>query len=239
MAPSPSSTASSSVSSGRMLAIYLRHHVAASRGGVDLFHRSARTQLSNEARQELRDLAAEVTQDREQLLRILRRLDISRPKFAEVLVGVAEGLRQLKPNGTLLRRSPLSDVMELEALSTAVTAKRLGWVTLRFVGERDGPLDPGRDRRPDRQGRRPAGTSGGVYVVRRCSAPSPEPAQGTERGDKPAHRVVPRHAVCHRGAQAAWNLSGHLSSQADFLGDGTSVWLLPAAAWLSTSSAIG
>ena len=72
MAPLPSSTVSSSVSSGRMLAIYLRHHVAASRGGVDLFHRSARTQLSNEARQELRDLAAEVTQDREQLLRILR-----------------------------------------------------------------------------------------------------------------------------------------------------------------------
>ena len=68
MAPPPSSTLSSSVSSGRTLAIYLRHHVAASRGGVDLFHRSARTQLSNEARQELRDLAAEVTQDREQLL---------------------------------------------------------------------------------------------------------------------------------------------------------------------------
>lgn len=142
MAPSPSSTVSSSVSSGRMLSIYLRHHVAASRGGVDLFHRSARTQLGNEARRELRDLTAEVTQDREQLLRVLRRLGIPRPRFAEVLVGVAETLGRLKPNGTLVRRSPLSDVMELEALSTAVTAKRLGWVTLRLVGERDGPFDP-------------------------------------------------------------------------------------------------
>ena len=146
MASSPSSTYSSSLSSsvpsGRMLAIYLRHHVAASRGGTDLFHRSARTQLSKEARQELRDLAAEVSQDREQLLRILRRLGIPRPRFAEVLVGVAETLGRLKPNGTLVRRSPLSDVMELEALSTAVTAKRLGWVTLRLVGERDGRFDP-------------------------------------------------------------------------------------------------
>lgn len=142
MAPSPSSTASSPVSSGRMLAIYLRHHAAASRGGVDLFLRSARTQLSHEARQELRNLAAEVTQDREQLMRILRRLGIPRPRFAEVLVGVAETLGRLKPNGTLVRRSPLSDVMELEALSTAVTAKRLGWVTLRLVGARDGRFDP-------------------------------------------------------------------------------------------------
>ena len=142
MAPLPSSTVSSSVSSGRMLAIYLRHHVAASRGGVDLFHRSARTQLSNEARRELRDLAAEVTQDREQLLRILARLGVRRPRVAEVLVGVAETLGRLKPNGTLVRRSPLSDVMELEALSTAVAAKRLGWVTLRLVGERDGRFDP-------------------------------------------------------------------------------------------------
>lgn len=59
-----------------------------------------------------------------------------------MLVGVAETLGRLKPNGTLVRRSPLSDVMELEALSTAVAAKRLGWVTLRLVGERDGRFDP-------------------------------------------------------------------------------------------------
>jgi hypothetical protein len=31
--------------------------------------------------------------------------------------------------------------VELEALSAAIEAKRLGWVTLRVVGERDGRLD--------------------------------------------------------------------------------------------------
>ena len=31
--------------------------------------------------------------------------------------------------------------MELEALSTAVTAKRLGWVSLRVLGEHDRRLD--------------------------------------------------------------------------------------------------
>jgi hypothetical protein len=128
-------------SSARMLAIYLRHHAAASRGGLDLFKRSSRSQLSPEARRQLVALADEVNEDRQRLLEILSRLDIRRPRAAEVVVGVAETLARFKPNGTLIRRSPLSDVIELEALSTAVEAKRLGWVTLRLVGERDGRLD--------------------------------------------------------------------------------------------------
>lgn len=123
------------------MAIYLRHHVAASRGGLDLLQRSARSQSSAVTRDELRDLAGEVGQDREQLLAILQRLGIPRPRMAEAVVGVAETIGRLKPNGTLVRRSPLSDVVELEALSTAVTAKRLGWVTLRVLAEHDRRFD--------------------------------------------------------------------------------------------------
>lgn len=128
--------------SARMLAIYLRHHVAASRGGVDLFRRAARDQLDEEARRELRLLAAEVAEDRDQLLAVLRGLDVPRPAVSEWLVGIAETVGRLKPNGTLLRRSPLSDVMELDAMCTAVEAKRLGWVTLRLVAEGDLRLNP-------------------------------------------------------------------------------------------------
>jgi hypothetical protein len=133
--------ASLKVSPRRMLAIYLRHHLAASKGGLDLFERSARNQSSPEARRELGVLADEVAQDRQRLAAILRRLDIPRPRVAEMFVSVAETVGRLKPNGTLIRRSPLSDVVELEALSVAVEAKRLGWVTLRVVGERDGRFD--------------------------------------------------------------------------------------------------
>jgi hypothetical protein len=129
------------VSPARMLAIYLRHHFAASRGGLDLFQRSARSQSSAQARRELRVLADEVAQDRQRLAAVLRQLGIPRPRVAETLVGIAETMSRLKPNGTLIRRSPLSDVMELEALSAAVEAKRLGWVTLRVVGDRDSRLD--------------------------------------------------------------------------------------------------
>jgi hypothetical protein len=125
-----------------MLAIYLRHHVAASRGGMDLVRRAAHGQLDDETRRELRLLAAEVAEDRDQLLAVLRRLDVARPAVSEWVVGIAERVGRLKPNGTLLRRSPLSDVIELEALCTAVEAKRLGWVTLRLVADGDPRLDP-------------------------------------------------------------------------------------------------
>jgi hypothetical protein len=124
-----------------MLAIYLRHHLAASKGGLDLFQRSARGQSSPESRRELRVLADEVAQDRERLAAILQRLGIPRPRVAEILIGIGETVGRLKLNGTLIRRSPLSDVVELEALSVAVEAKRLGWVSLRVVSERDGRLD--------------------------------------------------------------------------------------------------
>ena len=78
-----------------MLAIYLRHHAAASRGGLDLFKRSSRSQLSPEARRQLVALADEVNEDRQRLLESLRRLDIRRTRAAEVLVGVAETLGRL------------------------------------------------------------------------------------------------------------------------------------------------
>ena len=42
-------------------------------------------------------------------------------------------LGRLKLNGRLVRRSPLSDVLELEALGAGVTAKRDLWLALGVV----------------------------------------------------------------------------------------------------------
>lgn len=43
---------------------------------------------------------------------------------------VGERVGRLKPNGRVLRRSPLSDLIEIEALIDAVSAKRAGWYAL-------------------------------------------------------------------------------------------------------------
>ncbi len=43
---------------------------------------------------------------------------------------VGERVGRLKPNGRIVRRSPLSDLIEIEALIDAVSAKRAGWYAL-------------------------------------------------------------------------------------------------------------
>ena len=43
---------------------------------------------------------------------------------------IGERLGRLKPNGALIRRPPLTDLVEIEALATIVHAKRNGWVAL-------------------------------------------------------------------------------------------------------------
>jgi hypothetical protein len=48
---------------------------------------------------------------------------------------------RLKPNGHVLTRSPLSRVVELEALRLGVEGKAAGWRTLRARAERDSRLD--------------------------------------------------------------------------------------------------
>ena len=54
---------------------------------------------------------------------------------------LAEKIGRFKPNGELIRRSPLSDVVELETLRLAVEGKAAGWRVLRQLAEDDGKFD--------------------------------------------------------------------------------------------------
>ena len=114
----------------QLLATYLNDHLVGSSAGRDLFRRAARSQQGSDRGPELTDLAREVDEDRAAQLTIMRELDIS-PSRPRALAGrVAETLGRLKPNGTLLRRSPLTDVVEIEGLRIAVAGKAAGWEVL-------------------------------------------------------------------------------------------------------------
>lgn len=47
-----------------------------------------------------------------------------------LVLQLGERMGRLKPNGRVIRRSPLSDLIEIEALSDAINAKRAGWYAL-------------------------------------------------------------------------------------------------------------
>ena len=123
------------------LRLYLTNHWLASKGGLDLFERSARSQHDEETRASLRALADEVADDRTTLRSILDAHGVPDTPIRERLVSLGETVGRLKPNGTLFRRSPLSDLLELEALGAAVQAKKLGWLALRELADDDERLD--------------------------------------------------------------------------------------------------
>jgi hypothetical protein len=125
----------------RWLAIYLRNHEAAARAGGDLFARMARSQADRPWGPGLVEVAAEVAQDVATLRGLLRDWGVRPDAVGGLALRAGERLGRLKPNGQLVRRSPLSDLVEVEAGLDAVHAKACGWQALRAAHGSDTPVD--------------------------------------------------------------------------------------------------
>lgn len=64
----------------------------------------------------------------------MRQLEVAPSTLKVGVVLAAERLGRLKPNGTLFKRSPLSEVLELEALVVGIAGKEALWTALRAAG---------------------------------------------------------------------------------------------------------
>ena len=69
--------------------------------------------------------------DRASLLEIMQALGVRPRKVKGVLALLAERASRFKLNGALVRRSPLSSVIELEGMRLGVEGKTDGWQALR------------------------------------------------------------------------------------------------------------
>lgn len=130
--------------SGRseLLDVYLNDHLMGACGGVELARRLARTYGNPGEGGVLKELAAEIEQDRQSLIDVMERLDVPK-RSAKMMAGwLGEKLGRLKPNGSLLRRTALTPVVELEAMHLGVEGKEAGWRVLRDVARRDPRLEP-------------------------------------------------------------------------------------------------
>jgi hypothetical protein len=131
---SASSTSDTSGTSGPstrdQLVVYLRDHDAVLAAGAARLGLTARSHLHASARQVLGGMVQEVRADRDALGRLMRALGVppSRSRRASTLV--AERLGRLKPNGSWSQRTPLTDVVELEALALAALGTLRLWQTL-------------------------------------------------------------------------------------------------------------
>ena len=109
------------------LVVLLLNHQAGGRAAVDLFRRAASAQSARPYADGLATLAAEAREDLDFNESVMRRLGVTASPVQVLGTRVAERVGRLKPNGALLRRSPLSDVVELEGLIATVHVKLAGW----------------------------------------------------------------------------------------------------------------
>lgn len=113
-----------------LLAIYLNDHLAAATGGRELARRASGSNRGSSCGSFLERLAAEIDEDRRSLLAVMRALDAGVDHLKVVGGWSAEKLGRLKLNGRLLGYSPLSRVVELEALALGINGKLGLWRTL-------------------------------------------------------------------------------------------------------------
>lgn len=128
----------------KRLGIYLNDHLAGATGGVELARRVVQEHGGSEYGADLRNLATEISQDRQALLRLMTELDAPVRHYKVYGAWLGEKLARAKPNGRLVRRSGLTLLVELEAMRLGVTGKALLWRSLLTVAAEDPRLDSAR-----------------------------------------------------------------------------------------------
>lgn len=127
-----------------LLRIYLNDHLAGAAVGTE----RARSLAESEAERDpaladaVAPIADEIAEDRADLLQIMRSLDVPVRRYKIVAGRLAERVGRLKANGRVVRRSPLTPMLELELLRLGVEGKAAAWRTLRRLADADDRLDP-------------------------------------------------------------------------------------------------
>jgi hypothetical protein len=119
------------VTSTRLLAIYLNDHLTGSTALIERVRHAAGEQEGTELGAFLARLGAEIAEDRQALRRVMAAAGARRSPAKLALAWLAEKAGRLKLNGRLLRRSPLSPLIELDAAEVGIYGKQLLWQLLR------------------------------------------------------------------------------------------------------------
>ena len=125
----------------KLLGTYLNDHLAGATMGVELARRARGSNEGTEYGEVLDRIAREIDEDRQALQELMGRLEIRRD-YPKVAFGwIAEKVGRLKPNGQLTGYSPLSRLIELEALALGITGKLSLWEALSEVADDDSRID--------------------------------------------------------------------------------------------------
>ena len=125
----------------KLLSIYLEDHVAGATAGSQRAARLADAEADTKDADVLATFAADVAKDLDALLALMKTLGVEPNRLKAGVASVAEKVGALKLNGRVFERSPLSTIVELEAMQMAVRGKRSLWETLQAAMTSPTPVE--------------------------------------------------------------------------------------------------
>lgn len=126
-----------------LLSIYLSDHLAGSVAGSRRMRRTADSLRRTPVGADLDRVAQEVVDEQQQLRVIIDELGAHASVLKQVATRLAELVGRLKSNGRIVRTSPMTPLLEVELLRSAVTGKLGIWQTLHELAD-ELDLDPAR-----------------------------------------------------------------------------------------------
>src|SRR3954447_16003088 len=120
----------------KLLAIYLNDHLAGSTAALELAKRALGSNRDTQFEPALERLVREIDEDRERLKEIMAVFGVGEDRLKTIGAFVVEKVGRLKLNGSWISYSPLSRLVELEALAAGVTGKLALWQGLQQVADR-------------------------------------------------------------------------------------------------------
>ncbi len=133
----PAPAAVDSRPSRRLLRVYLDDHLAGSALGLSLARSASTRETKGPMARFLRELVADLENDQNALRALMKDLDFTENRAKNALGWLGAQAIRFKPNGRLLGRSPLSRVLDLEALIAGSRARSSLFQTLASVATPD------------------------------------------------------------------------------------------------------
>jgi hypothetical protein len=125
----------------RYLAIYLNDHLAGATSATELIKRAVGQYEGTELGAFLAGLGREIDADRDTLVSIMASNGVEPDRVKVAAAWAAEKAGRLKFNGALIRRSPLTPLVELETLAVGINGKLLLWRALKADAADNARLD--------------------------------------------------------------------------------------------------
>jgi hypothetical protein len=124
-----------------LLGIYLNDHLVGATTALELARRAQGSNEGSPLGDYLAGLVVEIEQDKEELEGIMERLGVGKDHLKLAAGWTAEKAGRLKLNGRVTSYSPLSRLVEVEALLLGVAGKRAGWLALLEITPGEPRLD--------------------------------------------------------------------------------------------------